>query len=74
MISTLTGQMVGNSMFEITYWPTIIPQVEYWRIVQWQLLTFVYPIERLITSFLAVLAGMPLIKAVRAYGFEMGGR
>ncbi len=74
LISTLTGQMIGNLMFELTYWPTILPQVEYWRIAQWQLLTFVYPIERFITTFLAVLAGMPLIKAVRAYGFEMGGR
>lgn len=72
-VSTLAGQIAGSLMFEITRWPFIYPQVEYWRTAQWQFLTFVYPVERGIITILALVIGIPLTKAVVAYGFEMGG-
>lgn len=73
LASTLLGQMTGNLMFELTRWPTI-PSIEYWRTGQWQFLTFVYPAERLIITLIATVVGTPLIKAVRAYGFRIGGQ
>jgi uncharacterized membrane protein len=73
LMATLIGQIAGSLMFEFTRWPIIYPQIEYWRIAQWQFLTFIYPLERGIISFLAMLIGTPLIKALRAYGFKVGG-
>jgi len=74
LLSTLMGQMTGNLMFELMYYPWVYPQIEYWLVGQWQLLTLLYPVERLIVTVLATTVGTPLIKAIRAYGFEMGGR
>ncbi|MCJ7505884.1 hypothetical protein MUP05_05380 [Candidatus Bathyarchaeota archaeon] len=61
-------------MFELVYWPAIYPLVEYWRAAQWRILTFVYPLERSIITLIAALVGAPLIKAIRASGYQMGGR
>lgn len=72
MVSTLFGQMTGGLMFEMMYWPTIHPQTESWR-ASWQFLTFVYPFERTIITSIATVVGAPLIKALRAYGFQIGG-
>lgn len=72
--STLLGQMAGNVMFELTRWPTIYPQIEFWRTGQWQLLTFVYPVERLIITLAAMAVGAPSLKAIKAYGFKIGGK
>jgi hypothetical protein len=72
--STLFGQMSGNVMFELTRWPTIFPQIEFWRTGQWQLLTFVYPVERLIITLAAMAVGAPLLKTIKAYEFKIGGK
>jgi len=74
LLSTLIGQMTGNLMFELIYYPRIFPQIEFWLIKQWQPLTFLYPAERLVITALATIIGTPVIKAVRAYGFEIGGQ
>jgi len=71
LVSTLVGQVAGTLMFELFVYP-VNPQIDFWR-TQWQLLTFVYPLERSIIAVLATLVGAPLIRAVRAYGFEVGG-
>lgn len=73
LVSTLLGQMAGNLMFELTRWPSIYPQIEFWRTAQWQLLTFVYPVERLIITVFATVIGVPVIKAIWASGFKIGG-
>ena len=72
LVSTLAGQVAGTLMFELFFYP-FNPQIDFWRTAQWQLLTFVYPLERIIIAVLATLVGVPLIRAVRAYGFEVGG-
>ncbi len=74
LASTLLGQMTGNVMFELMYWPAIYPLVEYWRTAQWRILTFVYPLERSVITLIAALVGAPLIKAIRASGYPMGDR
>lgn len=71
--ATLFGQVVGCIMFEMMYWPTIYLETAQWRILIWQPLTFVYPIERTLITLLATVIGVPLIEALRAYKFEIGG-
>lgn len=71
--ATLFGQIVGSVMFEAMYWPTMHPQAEFWNVLVWQPTTFVYPIERMLITLIATVIGAPLIKTLRAYGFEIGG-
>jgi hypothetical protein len=68
-IATLFGHVVGSMMFELIYWH---PELDSWRL-SWQLLTPVYPIERVIITMTAVIMGVPLFRTLKAYGFEMGG-
>jgi len=70
--AALFGQVVGSLMFEIMYWPTN-PQTEFWKVLVWQPTTFLYPVERTLITLIATVIGAPLIKALRAYGFEIGG-
>ena len=72
LVSALAGQVAGTLMFELMVYP-VNPQIEFWRTAQWQPLAFVYPVERILIAVLATLVGVPLIKAVRRYGFEVGG-
>ena len=72
LVSALAGQVAGTLMFELMIYP-FNPQIDFWRTAQWQPLTFVYPLERAIIVVLATLVGVPLIRAVRRYGFEVGG-
>jgi len=71
-IATLFGHIVGGLIFDAIYFPAF-PNVDYWRSL-WQILVFVYPLERTIVVFLSILIGAPLIKALRAHGFEIGGK
>jgi len=70
--ATLFGQIVGSLMFEMMYWPVLIPQIEAWRL-SWQVLTFMYPVERIIITLIATVIGTPLIRSLRIYGFQVGG-
>jgi len=74
LLSTLAGQMTGNLMFELMNYPWIYPQIEYWLVKQWPVLTFLYPAERLIITLLATTIGVPLVRTLRVYGFETGGQ
>jgi len=71
-IAILFGHIAGGILFQIIYFPTFQPQVDYWRNL-WQALTLLYPLERTLMTLLALVIGVPLIKALRAYGFEIGG-
>lgn len=70
--ATLFSHVVGSMMFEILYWPIVFSEQDFWRSL-WQTLTFVYPVERLIITLIAAIIGGPLFRALKAYGFEMGG-
>ena len=72
-ISALFGQIVGSMMFEIMYWPMLIPELNSW-VSLWQALTFLYPVERVIITVIVVFIGVPLIRALRAWGYEIGGK
>jgi hypothetical protein len=60
------GHIVGNIMFEAIYWSNLISSLDAWKST-WQLLTWLYPIERLMITIAAGLIGTVLIEALRAF-------
>ncbi len=60
LTSTLAGQIAGSLTFEIIS-PLFIADVGAWT-VGWQLLTWVYPIERIIITLIATFTGVFLYK------------
>jgi len=71
--ATLFSHIVGCIMFELIYWPIVFSEPDFWRPL-WQTLTFVYPAERLIITLIATIIGAPLIRTLKAFGFEIGGK
>jgi hypothetical protein len=61
LISTLAGQIAGSLVFEIISWPIFIANVNFWTGL-WQLLTWLYPIERIIIASSAAFVGVFLYK------------
>lgn len=70
LTATLFGHIVGNIMFEAIYWPNLISSVDAWKNT-WQLLAWVYPLERVTITIAAALIGIVLIKTLKAYGLEL---
>ena len=70
LTAALFGHIVGDIMFEAIYWPTLIPNVDEWR-TTWQLLAWVYPLERVMIAIAAAFIGTALIKALKAYGLKL---
>lgn len=70
-LATLFGHAVGTIMFEMVYWPTLISEIGAWK-ANWQLLTWLYPVERTLIALFGALAGTGLLKALRIYGFKTG--
>ncbi|MBE0512501.1 hypothetical protein IBX38_05570 [Candidatus Bathyarchaeota archaeon] len=70
LTATLFGHIVGTIMFGAIYWPNIISSVDAWKST-WQLLAWVYPIERVTITIAAALIGTVLIKALKAYGLKL---
>jgi len=68
-IATMFAHVVGCLVFEITGWPLVFPQLDFWQST-WRFLTFVYPIERIVITALATLIGLPLIKTFEAIRFK----
>jgi len=64
LVSTLAGQIAGSVTFELTSWPIFLADLNAWR-ADWQVLTFLYPVERAIIAFVAALIGVPLLKATK---------
>jgi hypothetical protein len=63
--STLASQVAGSIAYEAVYWPVLIPSLQAW-VVNWQVLTFLYPVERTIIALIAALIGTPLLRVVRS--------
>ena len=70
LTATLFGHIVGDIMFEAIYWPNIISSVDAWK-SDWQFLTWVYPLERVIIALVAALIGTALMKALKAYDLRL---
>jgi hypothetical protein len=65
LTSTLAGQIAGSLTLEFLSWPIFIADVNAWR-ANWQLLTFLYPVERVIIALSASLIGAPVHKVLRS--------
>ena len=68
-IATMFAHVVGCLVFEITGWPLVFPQLDFWQST-WRVLTFVYPVERIVITVLATLIGVPLMKTFQAIRFK----
>ena len=68
-IATMFAHVVGCLVFEITGWPLVFPQLDFWQST-WRVLTVVYPVERIVITALATLIGVPLIKTFQAIRFK----
>ena len=69
LTSTVFSQAVGSIVFEILKLVSWNP--EYWRVMVWQPLTFIYPAERLIITIIATVIVVPIIRALRVQGFKV---
>jgi hypothetical protein len=61
LTSTLAGQIAGSLTFELISWPIFIADLNFWTGL-WQLLTWLYPIERIIITLSATFVGVVLYK------------
>jgi hypothetical protein len=64
LTSTLAGQISGSLTFELLSWPIFIADLNAWK-TNWQVITFLYPIERLIIAFGAALIGVSVHKVLK---------
>lgn len=61
LTSTLAGQIAGSLVFELISWPIFIANVDAWK-ATWQVVTWIYPIERIIIAVIATFVGVFLYK------------
>lgn len=61
LVATLTGQIAGSLIFEMVSWPILISDINAWATL-WQILTWIYPIERIIIALIATFIGVFLYK------------
>jgi hypothetical protein len=61
LISTLAGQIAGSLTFELISWPIFMVDVNAWT-TTWQVVTWIYPIERIIIAISATFIGAFLHK------------
>jgi len=64
LTSTLAGQIAGSLTFELLSWPVFIADVNAWK-TNWQVITFLYPVERIIIALSAALIGTSLYRVLR---------
>lgn len=64
LISTLAGQIAGSFVFELTFWPLFKADVNAIA-TYWQILTFLYPIERVVIASASTFIGAGLHKALK---------
>ena len=63
LTSTLAGQIAGSLMFEFTSWPVFITDVNAWT-TGWQILTWIYPLERIVIALSTAFIGAFLYKVL----------
>lgn len=65
LVSTLAGQIAGSLAFELLAWPIFIADVNAWK-TNWQIITFLYPIERTIIALGASFVGTILYEVLKS--------
>lgn len=61
LISTLAGQIAGSLTFELISWPIFMASIDAWT-ATWQIVAWLYPIERIIIALIATFIGVFLYK------------
>ena len=64
LTSTLAGQISGSLTFELLSWPIFIADLNAWK-ANWQVITFLYPVERIIIALSAAFIGTSLSRVLR---------
>lgn len=62
--STLAGQIAGSLTSEALAWPVFVADINVWRGI-WQIITILYPIERIVIAIIATLIGSSLIGVLK---------
>lgn len=65
LTSTLAGQIAGSFIFELLSWPIFIADINAWK-VNWQVITFLYPLERTLIALSAAFVGASLHKVLKS--------
>jgi len=66
LTSTLAGQIAGSLAFEVQFsWPIFMVEFNVWKLY-WQLLTWIYPWERVIIALVAAFIGGALHKVLKS--------
>jgi len=71
LTSTLAGQIAGSLTFELISWPIFMANLNVWR-ASWGIITFLYPIERVIIAVGATLLGVSLYKVLGRSWYQSG--
>jgi len=61
LTSTLAGQIAGSLTFELISWPIFMASIDAWT-ATWQIVAWLYPIERIIIALIATFIGVFLYK------------
>jgi hypothetical protein len=61
LTSTLAGQIAGSLTFELISWPIFMANIDAWT-ATWQIVAWLYPIERIIIASIATFIGAFLYK------------
>jgi hypothetical protein len=71
-IGTLSQHLTGNILYASLILPLLTEQA---RTINWEIIFWLYPIERILIVVLSTLIGVPLIRALRSSGvFPLRGR
>jgi hypothetical protein len=63
LTSTLAGQIAGSLTFELISWPIFMADLSGWRL-SWEMITFLYPVERVVIAVGATLLGVSLYRVL----------
>jgi len=64
LIASLAGQIAGSLIYEIISWPILIADINAWKL-NWQIVTWLYPLERIIIALASTLIGTALHKVLK---------
>jgi hypothetical protein len=64
LTSTLAGQIAGSFVYELVSWPIFLADLDAWR-MNWQLITLLYPIERVAIALGSTLIGVATCRILK---------
>jgi len=73
LTATLAGQIAGSLMFEVLSWPIFLADLAAWK-TNWQILTFLYPIERTLIALGSTIIGVSLHKILKFTSLQLHER